>query len=103
MNSSRQPRSAPPAPLHFVRLAAGSPGVWVALPGDGPGGGLRVIQLVGSVSMDASGWLLCLKGEVVIDLPDGDFVRLRAGEGYQLSTSWAVLPTRDGTTLLLMG
>ena len=97
--SVRQPRPNPPAPLHFVRLAAGSPGVWVAL----PGGGLRVIQLVGQVSMDVAGWVLCLKGEVVIDLPDGDFVRLRAGEGYQLTTSWDVLPTRDGTTLLLMG
>lgn len=95
----RLPRPAPPAPLHFVRLAAGSPGVWVTL----PGGGLRVIQLVGQVAMDVPGWVLCLKGEVVIDLPDGDFVRLRAGEGYQLVSAWEVLPTRDGTTLLLMG
>lgn len=68
-----------------------------------PGGGLRVIQLVGTLSMNAPGWLLCLKGEAVIDLPDGDFVRLRAGEGYQLSTSWEVLPTREQTTLLLLG
>lgn len=96
---ARLPRPAPPAPLHFVRLAAGSPGVWVAL----PGGGLRVIQLVGTLGMNAPGWLLCLKGEAVIDLPDGDFVRLRAGEGYQLSTSWEVLPTREQTTLLLLG
>ncbi|WP_240738208.1 hypothetical protein [Deinococcus fonticola] len=53
--------------------------------------------------MNAPGWLLCLKGEAVVDLPDGDFVRLRAGEGYQLASMWDVLPTRDGTTLLLMG
>ncbi|RJF73181.1 hypothetical protein D3875_18135 [Deinococcus cavernae] len=82
-----------------MRLAQGLPGFWVAL----PGGGLRVVQLVGPLSMNAPGWLLCLKGEAVIDLPDGDFVRLRAGEGYQLASMWDVLPTRDGTTLLLMG
>lgn len=95
----RPARPAPPAPLHFIRLAQGSPGVWVTL----PGGGVRVMQLVGRAEMDAQGWLLCLKGEAVIDLPDGDFVRLRSGEGYQLSTPWEVLPTRDQTTLLLIG
>lgn len=96
---TRQPRPPAPAPLHFIRLAQGSPGEWVTL----PGGGVRVIQLVGRVNMEAHGWLLCLKGEAVVDLPDGDFVRLRAGEGYALASVWEVLPTREGTTLLLVG
>ena len=68
-----------------------------------PWGGLRVIELVGHLRMDAPGWLLCLKGEAVIDLPDGDFVRLRTGEGYLLTSSWDALPTREGTALLLIG
>ena len=96
---SRQPRPPAPAPLHFIRLAQGSAGVWVTL----PGGGLRVIALTGRVHLDLHGWLLCLKGEAVIDLPEGDFVRLRTGEGYLLAAPWDALPTREGTVLALFG
>lgn len=97
---TRQPRPAPPAPLHFIRLAQGSPGEWVTL----PGGGLRVVALVSKLGgQRGGGWLLCLKGEAVIDLEGGDFVRLRSGEGYPIGGDWDALPTREGTVLLLFG
>ncbi|MFD2608338.1 hypothetical protein ACFSR9_02650 [Deinococcus taklimakanensis] len=88
-----------PQALHFIRLAQGSPGQWVTL----PGGALRVIALSGKLeAQSARGWLLCLKGEAVVDLPTLDFLRLRAGEGHQLTTTWDALPTREETVVLLV-
>lgn len=87
-----------PQALHLVRLAQGSPGQWVTLPGRG----LRVLGLTGAVTADAPGWLLCLKGEAVVDLPDLNFVRLRVGEAFAPAGSWKAVPTREGTVLLLV-
>lgn len=97
---SRPPRPEPPQALHLARLAGSTPGEWVAL----PGGFLRVLALSGKVDGPAgSGWLTCLTGEAVLDLPHGEFVRLRAAEGYRVTPgeAWRALPVRPGTVLLL--
>ncbi|WP_221088010.1 hypothetical protein [Deinococcus aquaedulcis] len=96
------PRSlAPEAPqaLHLARLAQGSPGHWVRLPGSG----LRVVHLSGTLTGPTeTGYLLCLSGEAVVDLPLSNFVRLRPAEGYrvQAQTPWTAFATKDGTVLL---
>ena len=96
----RTPRPPVPAPLHLLRLAQGTPGEWLVL----PGGAGRVVQLSAPLSAQTlGGWLLCLRGEVIVDLPEGDFVRLRAGECFLLSAVWDALPTREGTVLALFG
>ena len=51
-----------------------------------------------------TGWLTCLAGEAVLDLPHGEFVRLRAAEGYRVTPAepWTALPVKAGTVLLLV-
>lgn len=93
-------REAPQA-IHLARLAAGAPDEWVAL----PGGLLRVLALQGKVGGPAvSGWLTCLTGEALLDLPQREFVRLRAAEGYRVTPgeAWDALPVKAGTVLLLV-
>lgn len=95
-----------PAPLHLPRLAAAAPDTWVTL----PTGALPFAQSVllltrrlpGQAAHPAGEALLCLTGEVVIDLPAGHWVRLRAGETLALPPAvlWHALPTGDGVTLL---
>lgn len=97
----RPARPEPPQALHLARLAGGTPGEWVAL----PGGGLRVLALPGKVQgPSVTGWLTCLAGEAVLDLPHGEFVRLRAAEGYRVTPAepWTALPVKAGTVLLLV-
>ncbi|WP_019585339.1 hypothetical protein [Deinococcus apachensis] len=97
----RPPRPEPPQALHLARLAASTPGEWVAL----PGGLLRVLALKGKVGgPSVSGWLTCLAGEAILDLPQREFVRLRAAEGYRVTPGepWEALPVRAGTVLLLV-
>lgn len=96
----RRPLRAEP-PLHLLRLARAAPGEWVAL----PGGPLRVLWTRGPVRAAQPGWLVCLSGEAVLDLPgpQGDFVRLRPGEGYALGPGeWGAQPLGE-VTLLLVG
>ncbi|GAA5513254.1 hypothetical protein Dcar01_01983 [Deinococcus carri] len=91
----------PPQALHLARLAQGTPGEWVAL----PGGRLRVLALAGKTpGPAASGWLTCLTGEALLDLPRREFVRLRAAESYRVAPgeAWEALPVRAGTVLLLV-
>ena len=97
----RPPRPEPPQALHLARLAASTPGEWVALPGGLP----RVLALGGKVPGPAlTGWVTCLTGEALLDLPRGDFVRLRAAEAYRVAPDqpWTALPVRAGTVLLLL-
>ncbi|GGS30346.1 hypothetical protein [Deinococcus knuensis] len=89
-----------PQALHLPRLAQGTPGEWVRL----PGGNVQVVTLTGTLTGPATpGWLVCLTGEAVVDLPLRNFVRLRPGEGYHVTPEqpWTAFGTRDGTTLLL--
>ncbi|GAA5534727.1 hypothetical protein E5F05_18225 [Deinococcus metallilatus] len=100
-NRPRLNHPEPPRALHLARLAAGTPGEWVAL----PGGLLRVLALKGKASGPAvSGWLTCLTGEALLDLPHGEFVRLRAAEGYRVTPEvpWEALPVKADTALLLV-
>lgn len=97
----RPPRPEPPQALHLARLAQGTPGEWVTL----PGGELRVLALAGKTSgPSVSGWLTCIAGEAVLDLPQGEFVRLRAAEAHRVrpDEAWEALPVRAGTVLLLV-
>jgi len=97
---SRARPEAPP-PLNLARLAAGAPGTWVML----PGADVRVLALEGQQSGPAaSGWLVCLTGEALIDLPEGDFVRLRATEAHRLTPGdeWSVLPVKPNTVVMLI-
>ena len=92
-------RAASPQSLHLTRLAQSSPGQWVGL----PGGELRVLNLNGKLTGDpVTGWLVCLSGEAVIDLPLNNFVRLRPGEGYRVTAAepWTAFGTREGSVLL---
>lgn len=89
-----------PQSLHLARLAQGSPGEWVRL----PGGRVRVVNLSGTLTGPAeTGWLLCLSGEAVVDLPLSNFVRLRPAEGYRVRAeeAWTAFGTKDGTVLIL--
>lgn len=91
---------AVPQSLHLTRLAQSAPGQWVGL----PGGELRVLNLNGKLSGEpVTGWLVCLSGEAVIDLPRNNFVRLRPGEGYRVTAdeAWTAFDTKEGSVLLL--
>lgn len=97
---SRARPEAPP-PLNLARLAAGAPGTWVML----PGADVRVLALEGKLmGPAASGWLVCLTGEALIDLPEGDFVRLRASEAHRLTPGddWEALPVKAATVLMFI-
>ena len=101
MPHSARPRPEIPQALHLGRLAQASPGEWVRL----PGGELRVVLLQGKLAGEGqAGWLLCLSGEAVIDLPLKNFVRLRPAEGYRmrLDEPWTAFDTKADTTLLLV-
>lgn len=90
--------SPPPQPLHLLRLAEAQAGQWVALPSST----LRVVQLAGKMPPQSRyGWLLCLQGEAVIDLPELQFVRLRVGEGYAVPPQWKAVALAAPTVLLL--
>ena len=92
-------RHNPPQALHLVRLAQGSPDKWIIL----PGGLLRVLALSHKISETLSGWLTCLAGEAVLDLPQREFVRLGTCETYHLAAeSWEALPVKTGTVLLFV-
>ncbi|WP_309572288.1 hypothetical protein [Deinococcus sp.] len=96
-----RPRPEVPQALHLARLAQGTPGEWVRL----PGGDLRVLHLSGKAPQaGVDGWLVCLSGEAVIDLPLNNFVRLRPGEGYRVKVgeAWVPFDTREGTVVMLV-
>ncbi|GGM14094.1 hypothetical protein [Deinococcus aerophilus] len=93
-------RSEAPQSLHLPRLAQATPGEWVRL----PGGHVQIVALAGTLTGPAvTGWLICLGGEVIVDLPLNNFVRLRSGEGHRVRTdeAWTAFGTREGSVLLL--
>lgn len=94
-----------PAPLHLPRLAAAAPDTWVTL----PAAGLPFVQsalhltrrLPAQTAHPQGEWLLCLSGDVVVDLPAGQWARLRAGETLQLppAVTWQAIPQAEAALL----
>ncbi|MFC6618475.1 cupin domain-containing protein [Deinococcus radiophilus] len=95
-----------PAPLHLPRLAAAQSDTWVALPAGEALVSQHVLQLTrklpGQQVQGAGEWVLCLSGEVVIDLPAGQWLRLQAGETVALPAGvvWSAVPMSGEAVLL---
>lgn len=90
-----------PAALHLLRLAQSSPEQALEL----PGGGLSVLHLSRAQDGGAAGcWYVCLEGTLILDLPHGDFVQLKAGEAYQAPAGQArrLTPVRGATVLIFL-
>lgn len=83
--------------LHLIRLAESARGRWVPL----PAGVLSVINLTQSGQTTGRGWLVCLRGGVVIDLAEGGYVHLGEGEAYELRTEGILTPLTLKETVLL--
>ncbi|ULH16723.1 cupin domain-containing protein [Deinococcus sp. KNUC1210] len=89
-----------PDALHLLRLARSSPERPVEL----PGGSLRVLHLTARQDGGAAAcWYVCLEGTLILDLPHGDFVQVRAGESYQAPAGEArtLMPVGAVTVLLI--
>lgn len=65
--------------LSLARTSAGTPEAV-------PGTNLDVLALESatSLTLERSVWLVCLQGEVIIDLPHGDFRVLKVGDSVHL-------------------
>ncbi|MGI8747275.1 MAG: hypothetical protein ACR2J4_02835 [Deinococcus sp.] len=96
-----------PDALNLPRLARASPGQPVDLPGPGSGSpGLSVLHLTARQhGGERACTHVCLEGTLILDLPHGDFVQLRAGESYSAPAgqgrTW--LPVGPATVLLVWG
>ncbi|WP_261664724.1 hypothetical protein [Deinococcus sp. Marseille-Q6407] len=96
----------PPPPLPLPRLAAAQPDSWVTLPESQLPFSQSVLRLTqrlpGQRAGAAGEWLLCLSGEAVVDLPQGQWVQLRAGETLRLpaAAGWQALPVAGEVVLL---
>jgi hypothetical protein len=93
------PAPVAPAALHLLRLARVTPDQAVLLPGTG----LRALHLTTAQAGPAGGAVICLDGELIVDLAGGAFVRLRAGEACALSAAHSLLPVLASCTVLLSG
>jgi hypothetical protein len=71
-----------PQPLNVLSLARSSD-----KPSSIPNTGLEVLSLVKkqTVTLEKTTWLLVLEGELIIDLPFGDFRVLKVGDSLQLA------------------
>jgi len=93
---------APTAALHLLRLAQSSPEQALEL----PGGKLSVLHLSrGQDGGSGACWYVCLEGTLILDLPHGDFVQLKVGEGYQAPAGQPrrLTPVRGATVLIVPG
>ena len=84
--------------LNLLTLAKGKPdGATV------PGTDLEVVSLSGKhdLSLERDLWLLVLSGEVIVDLPHGDFRMLKEGDCLHLPAGLAVSyqPLEDAVIL----
>jgi hypothetical protein len=68
--------------LNLLSLARSAPGQAVAVPGTG----LEVLALEGpqARTLEQPLWLATLEGELIVDLPHGDFRILKAGDSLRL-------------------
>ncbi|AFZ68724.1 hypothetical protein [Deinococcus peraridilitoris] len=91
----------PPA-LHLARLSQATPDEALDLPESG--GALCTLHLTRKRSDEAQGcWYVCLSGELLIDLPHGNFVHLRAQETCRVPEGVArtLTPVREATVLVI--
>lgn len=112
-----------PETLHLERLARGLAGEWVQLP-HSQGRVLWLEQKRQETRQTwgnwGTGWLLCLAGELLLDLPNLQFVCLKPYESYLLSLDqservdgkhidgkqvdvWQLMPTQGAVLLLWLG
>ncbi|ADI15487.1 hypothetical protein [Truepera radiovictrix] len=85
------------SPLNLLHLAKGDPGA----PQTVPGTALQVQALAEPTPLDAAPmWLALLAGELIVDLPHGDFRLLKVGECLTLHTPSATLTPLDTAVVL---
>ena len=86
-------------PLNLLDLARSS----LAEPQAVPGTGLEVLALREAVGfgLERPVWLLALVGELIIDLPHGDFRVLKVGDSVRLEAGLTVTLTPLEETVLL--
>lgn len=97
-------RIATPASLHLARLAQATPDAPLELPESG--GRLSSLHLTHKHSLEPiEAWYVVLSGELLIDLPHGQFVHLRAGETYRAPAGLArtLSPVREASVLIVRG
>lgn len=89
--------SATPLPLNLLHLAKAEPGVAKSvLSGD-----LSVQALTAPLTLKpAALWLLVLEGEIIADLPHGDFRVLKVGDSLRLEAPEAVLTPLEEAVFL---
>ena len=84
-------------PLNLLHLAKTEPGV----PKDALIKDFTVQALITPQTLSsASLWLLVLEGELIIDLPHGDFRVLKVGDSLELHAEEAVLTPLQGVVFL---
>ncbi|ADV68338.1 hypothetical protein [Deinococcus maricopensis] len=89
----------PSGSLHLVRLAQATPDTRVALPGSAALAALHVTRKTPDAPSGA--WYVLLDGELVLDLPGGQFAHLRAGETYFVPDGAACTLTPVGAATIL--
>lgn len=85
------------APLNLLHLAKAEPGT----PKNALRRDLSVQALTEPLTLTpADLWLLLLEGELIVDLPHGDFRVLKVGDSVQLSAEHAVFTPLPSTVFL---
>jgi len=86
------------APLNLLHLAKAEPGT----PKDALARDLSVQALVEPLTLTpAELWLLLLEGELIVDLPHGDFRVLKVGDSVQVRAEHAVFTPLPSAVFLL--
>lgn len=84
-------------PLNLLHLAKADPGVAKSV----LSGNLSVQALAAPLTLKpAALWLLVLEGEIIADLPHGDFRVLKGGDSLRLEAPEAVLTPLEGSVFL---
>ena len=84
------------APLNLLNLAKAEPGRAKSALTEG----LSVQALTEPLTLNPAGlWLLVLEGELIIDLPHGDFRVLKVGDSVQLKGQATLTPLQQSVFL----
>lgn len=86
-----------PTPLNLLHLAKAEPGVSKSVLSSD----LSVQALTAPLTLEpAALWLLVLEGEIIADLPHGDFRLLKVGDSLRLEATEAVLTPLEEAVFL---